>query len=38
LQMLAERGVNLIEVTSSHNELTVFIPSKFTDVALACFL
>lgn len=34
LQLLADRGVNLIEVTSSHNELTVFIPSKFTNVAL----
>jgi len=38
LQLLAERGVNLIEVTSSHNELTVFIPSKFTNVALEALI
>lgn len=38
LQLLAERGVNLIEVTSSHNELTVFVPSESTNTTLTCLV
>lgn len=35
LQLLASRGINLVEVTSSHNELTVFVESRFTSDALS---
>lgn len=35
LQLLAGRGINLVEVTSSHNELTVFVDSKFMSDVLA---
>lgn len=38
LQLLAARGINLIEVTSSHNELTVFVLSKSTNMALECLI
>lgn len=38
LQVLADQGINLIEVVSSHNELTVFIPSTFTNAALDCLV
>lgn len=38
LQVLASQGINLIEVVSSHNELTVFIPSEFTNTALDCLV
>lgn len=38
LQLLAAHDINLIEVTSSHNELTVFIPEHSTQAALACLL
>lgn len=38
LQLLAERGVNLIEVTSSHNELTVFVPGGSLNDTVACLV
>lgn len=35
LQLLASRGINLVEVTSSHNELTVFVYSNRTSEVLS---
>lgn len=35
LQLLASRGINLVEVTSSHNELTVFVHNNRTSETLA---
>jgi len=35
LQILANRGINLVEVTSSHNELTVFVHNNRTSEAVA---
>lgn len=38
LQLLAARDVNLVEVTSSHDELTVFVPSQSLGDTLECLI
>lgn len=38
LEKLAQHGVNLAEVTSAHDELTVVIDKQFTQTALDCLL